>query len=363
MKRREVRVMVMGAGGTAGINFIECLRMSGTPYHIVACDINKWHLELTDADARYLVPYSIEPDYIEALNRVIRAESVDLIHAQPDMEVEVLAENRDQLEARSFLPATPTIKACRDKMSTNEVLREKEVPVPLSFRIPNVNSIKATIDEIKERSGQSKVWLRALKGAGSKAALPVKTFRQAKEWIHYWRSTKLLETGDFMLSEFLPGREYAFQSLWVDGSLVVSQARMRLEYLMGNLFPSGQSSSPSVAVTVHSRDVNSVAADAVRAIDPQATGVFCVDIKENREGVPCITEINAGRFFTTSNFFAALGCNMPDHYVRIAMGMKPPSSPPYDALPEGHYWLRSVDRPPVAVREGAWTSIEARTLS
>jgi hypothetical protein len=55
-----------------------------------------------------------------------------------------------------------------------------------------------------------------------------------------------------------------------------------------------------------------------------------------------VTEINAGRFFTTSNFFAAAGLNMPDMLVRCAIGERPPrcgSSP----LPPDLFWIRMVD--------------------
>ena len=74
----------------------------------------------------------------------------------------------------------------------------------------------------------------------------------------------------------------------------------------------------------------------------QPQGVYCVDMKESEEGVPKVTEINAGRFFTTSNFFAAAGLNMPDIYVQCAMGGHPErtaSSP----LPPGLHWVRMMD--------------------
>lgn len=353
---KTIKVMVMGAGGTAGINFIECLRMSKNKYYIVGCDINKWHLEIPRVDKRYVVPYSTEEGYVEALNEIISKERIDFIHAQPDMEVEVLSENREKLKANYLFSSKETIRICRDKMATNEFLRAKKIPAPLSYQIKSVEKLKELINSVKQSSLQPKVWIRAIKGAGSKAALPIKSFRQAKEWIHYWRSTKLLESKDFMISEFLPGKEYAFQSLWHSGRLIVSQARERLEYLMGNLFPSGQSSSPSVAVTVHNKNVNDVAAKTVLSIDDKATGIFCVDLKENRQGVPCVTEINCSRFFTTSNFFAALGCNMPDYYVRLGMGEEVKGLHQYNAVKAGYYWIRTVDKLPVLMNGEEWRS-------
>jgi len=354
--QKTIKVMIMGAGGTAGINFIECLRMSKNAYFLVGCDINKWHLEIPSVDKRYVVPYSIEEGYIETINDIISKERIDFIHAQPDMEVEVLSENREKLKTAYFFSSKNTIRICRDKMATNNFLRAKKIPAPLSYQITSVAKLRELIDSVKRSSLQPKVWVRAIKGAGSKAALPIKTFRQAKEWIHYWRSTKLLESDDFMISEFLPGKEYAFQSLWHNGRLIASQARERLEYLMGNLFPSGQSSSPSVAVTVHNMSVNDVATKAILSIDAKASGIFCVDLKENSRGIPCVTEINCSRFFTTSNFFAALGCNMPDYYVRLGLGKTVRGLHQYDAVKAGYYWIRSVDKPPLLMNGKQWRS-------
>jgi len=347
----------MGAGGVAGINFVQCLRLATEKFYIVGCDINKWHIEIPDVDKRYIVPYSIEPHYIDQINKIIDEEQIDFIHAQPDMEVEVLSENREKIKTNYLLPSKETIKICRDKMSTNRMLNNSGIPVPLSRQVISINELKKDMEMIMDHSRKRVVWLRAIKGAGSKAALPVKSFRQAKEWIHYWRSTKRLESKDFMLSEFLPGREYAFQSLWYRGKIITSQARERMEYLFGNLFPSGQSSSPSVAKTVHNRLVNSIATRAIKAIDKSATGIFCIDLKENEKGMPSVTEINAGRFFTTSYFFAKLGSNMPYHYIQLGMGKAVSSLPKYNALPIGYYWIRLVDKPPLLMREDEWKSI------
>jgi carbamoyl-phosphate synthase large subunit len=166
-----------------------------------------------------------------------------------------------------------------------------------------------------------------------------------------------MSVSDFMISEFLPGREFAFQSLWRDGSLVVSQTRERVEYLFGALVPSGQTSTPSVARTVQRPDVVAIASDAVRAIDGRANGVFCADLKGDAAGRPRVTEINAGRFFTTSNFFATAGLNMPYDYLRFARGEA--VSERIEPLEEGLYWVRMVDMGYRLVREGEWRSVSA----
>ena len=346
------RILVTGAGGSAGINFIESLRLAGEKIYVVGADINMWHLALPSVDRRYLIPYYNHPSYIDKINSLIQKEHIEMVHAQPDVEVEVLSENRERIAANVLTTSRETIRTCRDKAITNIVLAKNNVPVPRSFLIEKIGDLPDMVKILKDES--EVVWVRAVKGAGSKAALPVKTVRQIREWIHYWRATKQLESKDFMIAEYLPGREFAFQSLWKGGQLLTSQARERLEYVFGNLSPSGQSSSPSVARTVHRSDVNKIATQAVLAIDRKATGIFCVDLKENKDGVPCVTEINAGRFFTTSYFFAKSGSNMPWYYVKMVLGEKLPNMKQYNAIPENWYWIRLMDGGPILIKGNRW---------
>jgi len=335
-------ILVMGAGGTAGINFIECLVKAGR-YNIVGCDINDWHLEILKGKFKevktYVSPNCLDVTYNQFINDLIVKENIDFVHAQPDMEVEVLGKSREQIKATTFLPSDRMISRCRDKYITNRML---SAMTPLAYLVDE-SLIHFQILSIQEEAGNEKVWLRAVRGAGSRAALPVTSAEQALNWIKYWKETKRLEANDFMLSEFLPGKEYAFQSVWKDGELITSMARERVEYLMGNLFPSGQSSSPSVAVTVHNDAVNETATTAIRLLDSDANGVFCIDMKEDVEGRPHVTEVNAGRFFTTSNFFAHFGANMPDTYIQLGLGEEVTGLEQYNALQKDLVWVRGVD--------------------
>ncbi len=83
-------------------------------------------------------------------------------------------------------------------------------------------------------------------------------------------------------------------------------------------------------------------------------------MKENRKGVNCVTEINAGRMFTTSYFFSYASkillrnwhANIPYLYVKLAFGDNIPKVPQYDILPENVYWIRHIDAPPRLVKDG-----------
>lgn len=349
-----IRILVTGAGGSAASNFVRSLRLADEDFYVVGVDTSPYHLELSPVDARYLIPRADDPAYLDELNELVDREHVEFVHAQPDPEVLELARRRDELRAQTFLPATETVELAQDKAASADRLVEAGLPSPQARKVESESSLREATDEIVSAHG--KAWVRAIRGAGGRASLPVTNAEQAVSWARYWVEVRGMEFADFMVSQFLPGREYAFQSLWKDGELLTSQARERLLYLYGHLTPSGQTSTPSLAKTVHRADVNELAAACIRAVDPQATGIFCVDLKEDAEGRALLTEINAGRFFTTSNFFAEAGSNMPYHYVRLGLGREVEGLPKFNAVDADLYWVRMVDMGYELVREGAWSS-------
>ena len=349
------RILVTGAGGSAAANFVAALRLAPEPFFVVGADVSRYHIELAPVDSRYLLPPADHDGYLDALNRLVERERIEFIHPQPDPEVRYLARHRELVPAAMFLPDAATVDLCQDKAAFATALTAAGVPGP-DFAHPRSEAeLAEAASELLER--HERAWLRAVRGAGARAALPVTTPDQAVSWARYWSELRGLSVSDFMISEFLPGKEFAFQSLWRDGTLVVSQTRERVEYLFGSLVPSGQTSTPSVARTVRRPDVVAIATEAVRTIDGDANGVFCVDLKEDAAGRPCVTEINAGRFFTTSNFFAAAGLNMPYDYLRLAAGEAVPER--IEPLDAGLYWVRMVDMGYRLVREGEWRSVPA----
>lgn len=348
------RIIVTGAGGSAAFNFIDSLRISGEDFYIVGVDIKPFHLELAQVDKKYIIPPISDPGYIDAINRIIEKEKIDFLHAQPDVEVEFLAQNREKIKCKTFFPSSDVLSKFANKMESNTIWKENDIQTPEAYCVTSEKDLEEGMRKLL--ANHEKVWLRAIKGAGSRASLPVKDVYHAKAWIDYWRTMRGLDWGDFMISEFLPGKEFAFQSVWKDGELITSQARERIEYIFGHLTPSGQSSSPSVAKTVHRDDVNEMATKAIKAVAPNATGVFCADMKENEKGEVCLTEVNAGRFFTTSNFFSHAGVNMPHMLVKMAFNEALPATQQYNPIPADWFWVRMIDMGFKLVKDGKWTS-------
>ena len=348
------RVIVTGAGGSKALNFVKSLRMAPEKLYIVGTDSSKYHIELSNCDEKYLIPPYHSEGYIHALNRVIEAEDIGMVCPCPTVEVETISARRDRVNARLFLPRHDTITLCNDKYGLSRRLEAQGIPVPESYMIDSVEDLEEHLPRLLQKHS-SHAWLRAIRGSGSKAALPIRDVEIADAWIRYWNWKNQIGYGDFMLSEYLPGKEFAFQSLWRNGELLTSQARERLEYLFGDLTASGQSSSYVVGKTVHDDRVNQACTQTIEAVDGKADGVFCVDLKEDSKGFPRITEVNAGRFFTTNNFLSEAGSNMPYYYVKLGYGEEILGLPKYNAVPAGWYWIRVMDGGHKLLRGEKWT--------
>jgi hypothetical protein len=334
------RVLILGAGGSAAANVVDSLRRSERSYSLVGADASPVKLHLSKCEDRIVLPRASDPAYPEQLAQAAQTWNCDIIHPQADADVLAVGRIRDVLPALTYLPPQSALELAADKMALAERLRTESVPVPDAVLCDSIDDVVPLTEKLL--ADHQRVWVRARAGAGARASLPVGTGAQADAWVRWWGDERGLVPSDFMLSEYLPGREFAYQSVWQDGKLVAGQARQRIEYLYGHLTPSGQTSTPAVARTVRMPAIDEVATRAIRALDPEPQGVYCVDMKESVDDRPKITEINAGRFFTTSNFFAAAGLNMPDQVMRCALGERPQrcgSSP----LQPDLYWVRMVD--------------------
>lgn len=327
------RLIVLGAGGAAGINF--CRSVKGDGLHITVVDVCPRRVLLPEADERMVV----SRDHCKREQLIRSMLLADVVYAQADSEVKWLSTLRD--EVNTLLPSADALTLASDKLRLNQALRDNGVPVPYSEPWERESLGPLFIEP-------QKVWVRARSGAGSKAALPVMNYQQARAWVDYWCETRGLSPGDFMVCEFLPGPEYAWQGVYHNGELYASAARQRIEYVFAEQMPSGQSSTPSVAAIVHNAALNDIAERAVKAIDATPNGVYGVDCKTDAGGQIKVTEINAGRFYTTSNFYAAAGCNLPKLWAQLAMGHAP-EKPGRDPIPEGKTWIRSLDREPLLI--------------
>ncbi len=320
-----MRIAVLGAGGPAGVNV--CRALHAADHDVVGYDLNPTHLiwcEPYCTDVREQPPGPLGHAFWSSL---------DLVHSQAEPPLQELAAS----DLPTFMPAATVIAACQDKLETAIAWADAGLRSFYPCRI--YDETPDWLNLAKDALGLP-FWLRATKGAGARGATLVEDLRTAHHWIRYWQ-TRGAEI-DWVAEEYLPGRDYCWTSLWQDGALIAAFARERLEWLYPHLAPSGRTGTPTVAVTVHDDRVNTTSVDAVLAVDPRPHGIYAVDLREDTDGVPRPTEINAGRWPTTSPLYHEIGVNLPDLHARLAANehVEPLGQNIY---PAGAHLLRHID--------------------
>jgi carbamoyl-phosphate synthase large subunit len=334
------RLLILRAGSGLTNNVIRSLRAGGPSLFIVGCHYDRFILKKSTADRNYVNPLA-EDVFLEALNSIIRRERIDLLIPTSDEDALKISRVAKGLECRTFLPSHSVIEHCQDKYLLTRFLRRKGIPAPLTYRITNVNRT----EELFRRLGYKKLWCRIRAGTGSFGAIPVNSPEQVRSWVRYWEEMRGIRPRSFTLSDYLPGRDFGVQSLWKNGTLILTKMAERITY-MDSGSPSGVGSMPALAKTVFEPEVARTCEAAIRAIDPHASGVFFIDLKQNAQGEACITEINAGRFAAMTNIFDLTGQhNMAWLYVRLGLDKPVPFCDMFD-FAENFFFVRSIDDVP-----------------
>lgn len=277
-----LNVLVLGAGGPAGVNVCRALRRGG--HHVIAADSNPAHLAFVEGSATFIPWEDPFPGY----------EAADVVMAQPDPLVLKLSDLRDTFEQTSvFLPSQQTVARCQDKFECGLAWRRAGLR---EDRMCLVDSHEALVDAMAYL--EFPFWLRARAGAGARGAVCARSYYEALYWWQFWNARGKGQI-DFVAEEYLPGRDYSWCGIYYHGSLVAAFQRQRLEYLYPHLTPEGLTGTPTIARVTDNEDVSDMAIMAVNAVTDLPHGVFCVDLRENKAGDPKPTEINAGRFSTT----------------------------------------------------------------
>jgi glutathione synthase/RimK-type ligase-like ATP-grasp enzyme len=337
------RVLLTSAGNAASNNIARSLRRAGESAFIIGCNDDRFLLGSSDADKKYLVPPVGHVEWIRTLQYILDSEALQLVIPTLDVDVAALSRNRGRLVQYLFLPSTSLIKTCQDKYQLATFLHGHGIAVPATCPVKDLRSIGAIFRQL----GPGRpLWCRVRTGTGSLGAIPVQTPEQTRNWIRYWSEMRGTAESSFIISEYLPGRDFGCQSLWKDGELVLIKTYERLSYLGTGSRPAEISSVAALAKTVSEPRVVETCAKAIRALDRRASGIFSVDLKENTDGVPCITEINAGRFSSATNILDLVGRhNMVDTFLRLARGERIQFGEAYDVANDW-YMLRDIDAIP-----------------
>lgn len=337
------RLLVTGAGTGASNNLIRSLRMGDPSFVLIGCHHDRFVLKQSGADRNFLVRPPMHRAFRQDLARVIERAAADLLIPTTDLDVRVLSRARRRIPCRLFLPAHPVIELCQDKYRLTRFLRSRGVAAPLTHAVGTLAQVPRIFRKL---GGRTPLWCRVRSGSGSTAAIPVRTPRQAQAWIAYWSTMRGVPVRSFTLSEYLPGHDFGCQSLWSRGVPVLTKAFRRLSYIAAGGHPSGVSSVAALAKTVTDARVQEATRRAIGTLGRRISGLFSVDLKEDRKGAVHVTEINAGRFLAGTNLLDLTGKhNMAATYVRLALDESvEPREEPGGAGDD--YMVRDVDTLP-----------------
>ena len=193
-------------------------------------------------------------------------------------------------------------------MRSIEHYRTHGVPAPRTVFINNQQDLEQAFDQIR-----GKIWLRAVRGAGGKGAFKTDNVQDACSWLDLNRGW-----GNFTAAEVIEGLDCFAEMLWKDGELIWAQTRTRPQGNQGEMSRGGR--TRRVALSGGPAAVREVGIQAVKSVTDRPNGIFFVDTKVSEEGVPHVTEINAGRFpMTGSPTYRNHGFNSVDAYLKLAM--------------------------------------------
>ena len=340
------KILVTGSGGIGGVNFVRALRATKKEFHIVGTDFNRYYIQFPEIDIRVGSPRHSDPKFIELISHLISKHSIEFLHPQPSSEAQIIAQNIEKIPTQTFLPSYEVM--VKDKLETQKILAQKGIAVAKTMTIKSVDEIEHVFDSFKMKP----LWIRAKKGAGGNLSLLCSTVDEIKHWVSLWVKKNKAEFSDFMIQQNLPGRNIAWDSFWYDGKLLASFTRERLEYPFKHISPSGITGTPTVSQIIVNRTVNQIGQDAVLAVDKKPHGNYSVDLKGDENDHFHITEIDSGKFHTTTPLWGYISTktlkmeleyNLPYLYVMLGTKTIEPKSLGTDIYPEGLYLLRHID--------------------
>ncbi len=316
-----MKALVTGAGALLGQGIIKSLRASSLDAKVIAVDPNPLSAGLYWADAAHLVPMANSPDYLRRIREILADERPDVVLIGTDVELSVLAANREDLE-RDFrthlIVSDPTvIDIANDKWLTYLFLREHDLGYVPSCLPGDEDALIAEVGFpliVKPRVGARSV------GFG--------IVRNPSELRHAIQSQPGIIIQKHVGDE---ASEYTAGALSFGGKCLASIV-MRRDLRDGNTYRAFVDAYPELNAVV--RQV----ADRLNAYGP-ANFQFRLD-----DGKPRIFEIN-GRFSGTTPLRAFAGFNEVEMCVRHILFGEPIVQPSVGPLVLLRHWSETIVQP------------------
>lgn len=345
-------ILITGVGGPTPRSFVRAVKLSdrAKSFRFIGVDCDPLAYGLYDRslfDAGYVVPRANDQDYWPRINEVVNKEEVEGAVILPEEEVLEWAQNNYRLEQNvvTHLPDYSLAKTLVNKHKLHEYL-DGSALIP---KFDKINTGSYNYNALAEELGNI-FWVRSTEGSSGLGSLKVESKSALSQWISINPGV-----GEFIATEYLPGRNMACKMLYFDGTLRRTACAERVEYIMAKVAPSGVTGNTSFGRLINEPKLVKLSEEALESIASDLAtdlnGIFTVDFKEDAEGNPRITEINIRHVAFTSSI-ALGGANLPADTLEWMFEANRSGMERIDyTYEEPLIFLRDVDSKPVVMRE------------
>lgn len=291
----------------------------------------------------YYVPLFNSPDYPKMMERIIKENQIEYAFIIPEPEALFWSEHPFDVK---FMKIPPKFG---EEVLSKAKLYENLSGTGLVPKFQVVDSAKV-LSDAKSVSLSYPMWIRDY----SEGTTSGKGSYLAKDYEHLCAWIKINENiNTFMLAEYLPGRNLACFLSYSDGELLQYGVAERVNYLMGKVAVSGITGNTSYGRLLNDDKVYEVALKGVNKILEKTgdvmNGLVVVDLKEDANGNPLITEINLRHVAFTSTF-ANAGLNFSETQLLCMMNRKDEIKVRgTKKFPKNNAMLRDVDGLPIYI--------------
>ena len=352
-ENKQLNILITGVGGPTPRSYARAIKELGSykSYKLIATDIHPYAIGLYQSqlfDKAYITPKSSESGYWEAMEKIIRDESIDIAVILPEQEVLRWSERQatSSLPCKALIPHKAAVNKMLDKAVLSSTLKDSGlVPESLIIDIKSTTLRKETEDVLSYP-----YWIRSATGSSGLGSYKIEKYEDLEHWILINKNID-----NFIASEYLPGRNLACKMLYYQGKLIRAACAERVNYIMSKVAPSGITGNTSFGRLINDNRVFETAKSAMDIMfaisNSEKHGFFTVDLKEDKHGTPMITEINV-RHVAFTQCLAAAGANLCEDTIRL---IDDDSTFNIDfhlyEFEEGTIFLRDVDERPLILKE------------
>lgn len=187
---------------------------------VVGTDMTLSAPALQACDRAIKVPGVFADDYLSSLKEVVVKENINMIFPLNDLEVGLLAENRDAIEqetgATVYVPPIETLNICADKWLTYRFARDIGIDTPATFLNPEDAAAAVAAAEVsfplivKPRWGSASIGLFIANSTEELSA----GFKQCRQAVSKSALAALGSESSVIIQEMIQGPEYGVDLLY-----------------------------------------------------------------------------------------------------------------------------------------------------